>query len=135
FARAVAPFFGIDAAVNPAAAGRRTVIFQIRKAADRFMIGDRVAVDLLENLFGVRLVGDAARPSVGQRLARVAFVIPSQVEQALITRRSRTGLKFFEPFTQVVDEPRAGAAVFGRVNRLVVPLNQSLRVGETAVFL
>src|SRR5262249_56393405 len=76
FARAVAAFFGIDAAVNPAAARRRTVIFQIRIAADLFTIGDRVAVDLLENLFGVRLVVDAARASLGHNLSRVPFPIP-----------------------------------------------------------
>jgi len=32
---------------------------------------------------------------------------------------TRTGVEFFEPFAQVINEPRVGAAVFGRVNGLL----------------
>ena len=46
----------IAAGIDPAAAGGGAVVLQIREAIHRLAVGDRVAVDLLQHGFGVRLV-------------------------------------------------------------------------------
>src|SRR6202011_151424 len=60
----VFPRLGKDARVDPAAARRGPVRLQVRKAANELAIGDRPAVDLLEDLLDVGLPMPALGPVV-----------------------------------------------------------------------
>ena len=71
----------------------------------------------------------------GRRGVLVEVVVPGELEQRLVPRVGRAGVQLLEPLAEVVDEPGVGAAVAGRVEGLVVPLEQPLRVGEAAVLL
>ena len=70
-----------------------------------------------------------------KRGGSVEVVVPGQREQRLVSGVGRAGVQLLQPLAEVVDEPGVGAAVVGRVEGLVVPLQQPLRVGQGAVFL
>ena len=55
--------------------------------------------------------------------------------QALVLRPGRIPIECLEPQPEVIDEPQVGPSVTGRIDRLVVKLQQPLRVGEGAILL
>ena len=70
-----------------------------------------IAVDLLEDLFEVRLTLDAAERAVGQPGLLVEFVVPGEVQERLIAGLGRAGIQVLEalapmfeksPFTHLV---------------------------------
>ena len=122
--RPVIPFRGIDAAIDPAATGRAAVILQIREVRNLLAIGHRVAVDLAQDRFRVRLLPHAAhRILPGQRLNRP------------IARQGAVGVELLQPAAEMEDEMQVRAAVARRLERRIVPLHQPLGVGDRAVLL
>src|SRR5207244_10426460 len=82
------------------------------------------ARDLGEYRLGARLLVLSARR-----------VVPGEIEQRPIARRLRIRELLADDAAEVVVEPEVGAAVLLRLHRLVVPLQQPLRVRERAVLL
>jgi hypothetical protein len=62
-------------------------------------------------------------------------VIPGEVAQALVLRPGRVPIKVLESTPEVIDKPQVRARVTGRIDRLVVKLQQPLRIGEGAILL
>ena len=81
------------------------------------------AVDLREDSVGVRLT-----------LRARCRVIPGQVQQWPVHLTGRRGELRPDTTTEVVGELQIAAGIASRFDRLVVPLQQSLRVGEAARF-
>ena len=68
-------------------------------------------------------------------LGAVLGVVPGQVEHRPVGLGRGAGQPGPDPLAQVVDERQVAAGVAGRVQRLGVPLEQPLGVGEAAVLL
>ena len=113
-----------DARVDPAAARRRPVVAQRREPVDRRAVGDREAVDLLQHLEHIGLVVRTDRR-----------VRPREVEQRAILRVRRPRVQRAQPQAEVVHEPQLAAPIARRLDRLVVELQQPLRVRVRAVLL
>src|SRR2546425_7859299 len=116
-----------DAAVDPGGACRRAVILEI--AEGRHVpagVVAVVAVDLLEELHGVRLAA-LAFPRV------VVLVVEDEVLEALVARLLALGVELLEPPAGLVGEPDVGTAIPGRLGRLEVSLEHALSVGERAL--
>ena len=133
---------GRDAGIDPAAASRRAVVLAVGEARQQLpLVGLRVylirmvAVDLLKDLQGIRLALDAAQSAVRQARVFIVIIVPGQVQQRLVFRLRRAFVQLLQPLTEVIQEPHVRAAVVRRINRLVVPLDQALRVRERAFFL
>jgi hypothetical protein len=88
-----------------------------------------VTVDLHEDLLKVRFPFNAAERAIGQTRLLVEVVVPGQVQQRLVLGIGRAGVEVLEALTQVVEKPGVGTAIAGWIDGLVVPLEQSLRVG------
>src|SRR4029079_1781689 len=108
--------------VDPAAAGGGPVVPQRRVPAHRLAVGVR-AVDLAQDGVRARLA------------ALVDGVVPGQVLQRAVARIGRAREAFLDAPSELVVEPQVAAAVAGRLDGLVVPLQQPLGVGEGAVLL
>ena len=124
FARPVAAWRGIHAGVDPASAGSAAVRGQAAKAVDERPRDRRTPVDLLEH--GVD-VWFAVRARGG--------VVPRQRVQPSMAKTWLASGARLEPAAEMVDEPGFAARVPGRIDRLVAPLQQTLRVREAAFLL
>ena len=113
----------IDAAVDPAAAGGGSIVLQIGEAGHGFAVGESVAIDLFEHRFGARLL-----------VFTVGRIIPGEIENGPVFRLGGARVQFLQPLAQMKDEMEFAARIAGRIDRFVVPLQQALRIGETAVF-
>ena len=120
-ARRLVDVVGVDAAVDPAAAGGGAVRLQARIAGERLALGV-VAVDLGQHRLGARLADLAVRR-----------VVPREILDRLVARVVGVGELLADDPAEVVVEPELGAAVALGVDRLVMPLEQPLRVREGAV--
>ena len=114
---------GPDPAVDPAAAGGRSVVLELRVGGQRLPVGVP-AVDLGQHGLGRRL---------GQR--PLHRVVPGEVLYRPVHLVGRSGQLLPDPAAEVVGEPQVAAHVPGRLDRLVVPLQHPLGVGERAVLL
>ncbi len=114
---------GVHPAVDPAAAGRGAVGLELLVGGERIPLGVP-AVDLGEDGFRVRFGLPALRR-----------VLPGQVEHRPVHLVGGPGELPPDDPPQVVGEPQVAARVAGRFDRLVVPLEQPLGVGEAAVLL
>ena len=95
-ARLVVILLRVGAAVDPAAAGGRSVVLELLVALDLLLLRPRVAVDLLQHL--------VAR---GLALLPVDRVVPGQVLDRLILWIVAVGVELLQPGAQVVDEPES----------------------------
>ena len=114
---------GADAAVDPAAAGRGAVGLELGVGGQRLAVGVP-AVDLGQHGVGGRL---------GQR--PLDRVVPGEVQYRPVHLVGGGGQLLPDPAAEVVGEPQVAAGVPGRLDRLVVPLQHPLGVGEGAVLL
>ena len=112
------------AAVDPAAAQRRAVVLQLGIAREELAARDLPAVDLLQH-----------RLRIGLLHRRVRGVLPAQRLDQLVALVLRLGELLLDQPAEVEVEPELRATVLLRLDRLPVPLQQPLRVGERAVFL
>src|SRR5689334_25065684 len=97
-----------------------------------WLVGE-VAVDLLKDFVGVRLIFDRAERSVGQARVLVVAVIPRERLDRLILGLGRSLVEFLQSPTQVPDKPQVGAAIAFGIDGLVVPLDRPLCIGERAL--
>src|SRR5581483_7767110 len=132
--RAVMAFLGEDAAINPASARRAAIIFQFGKALDEFAAGYCISVNLLQNLGGVGLIFDPASAPVWKQREFLIPVIPREILQSGIAGSGGTRKRSSQPPADVVQEPQIRPAVPRRIDGLIVPLQQPLRVGQRALF-
>src|SRR5436190_3140219 len=89
-----------------------------------------VAVDLFQYEQRVRLIRYAR--AFFRRLARI---VPRQGEQSLVAPLPAARVQFFQAFAQVVDKPEIGPRISRWINRLVAPLEHTLRIGECPLLL
>jgi hydrogenase nickel incorporation protein HypB len=94
-----------------------------------------VAVHLLEDFLKIRLALDPADHAIGQDRRVIKIVVPRQMSEGLVARPDGSRIKVLQPLAEVVDKPGIGAAIVGRIERLVMPLEQPLRVGQRAFLL
>src|SRR5665213_4256298 len=81
-AGAVAVVFGEDAGIDPTACGGRAVVLALAEFLEElglagFGVGlvGVIAVDLPQNLAGIRVAVDSAKPAIGQAGALVVFIV------------------------------------------------------------
>src|SRR5438309_5478159 len=122
--RKVLALFGIMPAVDPTSGCGRTVVFQVVEVRDQLTVRQRVAVDLLVNHIHDGLV-----------VRTFDRVVPSERAQWRVDRIRILRRKLLQARAEVVDEVRLAASVALRLDCLLVPLQQTLCVGEGAVFL
>ena len=74
---------------------------------------------------------------VGIRLvvAPLQRVVPREIEDRAVTRIRRIGQLLPDPLAEVIDPVQLGAGISGRLDRLVMPLQQPLGVRERPVLL
>ena len=123
-----------NARVDPAAGRRLAVIGELGERGDGLplpvdhlavLVGDflcRDAVDLLQDLDHLRVIGLGPIGEVGGEEATVAFLLAARVH-------------LLEAMSQRADELRVGLHVARRIDGLLVPLDQPHRIGEAAVLL
>src|SRR6266536_1350471 len=114
---------GVDAAVDPTAARGGSVVFQLKVGRQRAALRV-VTVDLGKDGRGVRLVQRALRR-----------VVPHQVENRPVHLVGASCQLGADASAEVINEPQVAAGVTRRLHRLMVPLQQPLRVGERAILL
>ncbi len=141
-AGAIAARLGKDAAVDPAAARRRSVVLQVGKAAQQLRaarVPDPVAVRSWP-LISCNTLATSGSPSmrlIDHPAAAAARRNRSPRSDARAARHvdpSNPAYSCFQALAEVVDEPGIGPAIAGRIDGLVVPLQEPLRVGEAAFF-
>ena len=114
----------ITTGVNPATTGCGTVVFQVGKAVHRFVVAHGVAVDFVHHGLGARLVQ-----------LTVSGIVPGQIANRpvpLLVVLARVQL--LQALSEFEHEVEFASLVALRFNGFVMPLEQSLRVRETAVF-
>src|SRR5262249_6964125 len=62
-------------------------------------------------------------------------VVPGKRPQTIVPRARIAGGFLFQPTAEVIHEPRVAPGVTGRIDRLLTPLDQALRIRETAFLL
>jgi hypothetical protein len=113
----------VDPAVDPRSARCPTIRLQIVVAGEERAVG-APAGDLLQDVLGVRLA-----------LRALERVVPREVEDRPVARVGRSGELLPDPRAEVVDPVELRARIALGLDRLVVPLEQPLRVRERAVLL
>ena len=118
---AIVPILGIDAAIEPAATGGRSIVFEVLKTLDLAALGPRVTVHLFEH-------------RIGRRLLLFAFgrVVPGQCAEPGVLGIRAAGIELLQPAAKMIDEPGFGAAVTRPADHFVVPLQQTVGVGDRA---
>ena len=115
---------GVDARVQPRAAGGRAVVLELLVLRHERAV--RVAaVDLLQHRVRRR----------ARRCGPCGRVVPRELEDRAVARVRRGPQLAADALAQVVDPLQVRAAVAGRLDRLVAPLQQPLGVREAAVLL
>src|SRR5262249_26293511 len=99
---------GVDAAIDPAAAGGGAIVVQLLVGRDRVAVAVP-SVDLGEHRLSYRLFRYSERR-----------VVPRQVQQWLVHLVNRPGELLAKLPAEVVGEPQFAARVAGRLDRLVV---------------
>jgi hypothetical protein len=112
------------ARADPAAGGRRAVVSELRERVHELPHGEVVPVDLAQHVLGVRL-------GVGA----VFGVVPGEVADRPVALALRARVVRLDALAEVMGEVELGAGVAGRVERLVTPLQEPLRVREVALLL
>ncbi len=115
---------GEHAAVDPTAARRGAVVLQLGVARQRPAGRHLETADLPQHGRGARLVVAA-----GHR------VVPGQLEHRAVPWQGRGGQPLPDDLAQMVEEPQVGAALAGRLQGLLPPLQHPLGLGEGAIFL
>jgi hypothetical protein len=115
---------GEAARVDPAAGRRRAVVPELRERVHELPHGEVVPVDLAQHVLGVRL-------GVGA----VFGVVPGEVADRPVALALRARVVRLDALAEVMGEVELGAGVAGRVERLVTPLQEPLRVREVALLL
>src|SRR5579885_978072 len=108
-----------DAAVEPGAAGRRAVVFQRLEARDLLAVGDGVAVHLHQHALGIGLAA-----LISDR------IVPGQGLEPCILGLAAARIKLLQATAELEDEPGFRPAVAGRVDHLVMPLDEPVGVRE-----
>src|SRR5436305_10551002 len=90
---------------------------------------DVIAVNLLEHQMYIWLI-ENTRPW----LRFLHLIIPQQRLQATISRFLTIGIQLFQTLAEVIDKPEVRASITGRINSLVAPLQEALRVRERPLF-
>ncbi len=111
--------------VDPAAAGGGAVVAFISVNVDS---GRPVATSY-------PLISRSTASALGSSCGPCGRVVPGQVEQRAVAGQRRAGQLLPDHPAQVVEEPQLGAAVGGRVDGLLPPLQQPLGLGERALLL
>src|SRR5438445_12031050 len=91
-----------DAAVQPAAAGRRAIAGQLARSAQLPPLAHVIAVDLPEHLLGVDLL---------RSRRAVAPVVPCEMPDRSVARVRRVAVERLQAPAQVVDGSGVGTAV------------------------
>jgi hypothetical protein len=84
---------------------------------------DRVAVDLGDYCLGGRLLD-----------ATFDRIIPVEILDGAIFRIGRIGIELFKATAQMIGEMEFAAAIAGRFDSGMMPLDNTLGLGEAAVF-
>src|SRR5262249_58620223 len=121
---AVPPGLGEDPGVDPRSAGRGAIGLQLAVARDQLPVGDGVAVDLLQDLFGHRLVERTLGAVVEGQGAKA--VVPGPWVALRLPLQASGGVE---------DKVVLAPAVTGGIGALLPPLQQPLCGGEGAVLL
>src|SRR5215470_17836678 len=123
-ARKIRRLFRKDSAIDPASTRRRAVARKLGRTAQLTPLAEVIPIYLPEYLLGIGLALD---PEIA------TLIVPGEVSQRRITLEGRIFVECFEPLTQIVGEPRIGAAVARRQYGSIVPLDHALRIRERAV--
>ena len=110
----------VATAVDPTTTPRRPVVLELGVGAQRLAVRVR-AIDLGQHRLSTRVVVNS-----------LERVLPGEVEHRAIARISRAGQSLTHEPAEVVEKPQIGARIARRLHRLVVPLQQTLRLGERA---
>src|SRR5712671_5605020 len=96
---AIVPLLGIDAAIEPATADGRPVVFKLLKTLDLAALGPSITVHLFEHRIGRRLL-----------LLALGRVVPGQCAEPGVLGIRAAGIELFQPAAKVEGEPQIGAA-------------------------